>query len=186
MTEKCVFTSDLHFSHKKFVTLKFRPHFNTVDEMNETIVGNWNEVVNKRDRVYLLGDVALGRPEAAAKLLKRLNGRIYLIRGNHDDVAEHKLVAPRFEWIKDLHYFQVEKQKIMLCHYAMRSWRAMHHGSWMLFGHSHGHLDDVPTLRTMDVGVDCNAFFPLTFEMIKKKIGNRPLGRHHKTVVEDD
>ena len=77
------FTSDPHLGHdKEFI---FKPRgFESVYEMNEAIVSNWNSVVGPEDEVYLLGDVMLGNNEVGTKLLHSLKGKIHIIRGNHD------------------------------------------------------------------------------------------------------
>lgn len=77
------FTSDLHLGHERIVELCNRP-FNTVEEMNETIIERWNEVVEPLDKVYVLGDVALGKISETLPLCQRLNGTKYLVPGNHD------------------------------------------------------------------------------------------------------
>lgn len=67
------------------------------------------------------------------------------------------------------------KHRIVMSHYAMRVWNKSHHGSIMLYGHSHGTLpiyelglkkiSDIPPgymptyARTMDVGVDTHPEF---------------------------
>lgn len=51
--------------------------------MNETIIRKWNEIVNYEDDVYVLGDLVMG-PEANLQMLRRLKGRLHLVRGNHD------------------------------------------------------------------------------------------------------
>jgi hypothetical protein len=43
---------------------------------------------------------------------------------------------------------------------TMRVWNRSHHGSWHLYGHSHGRLPEPPTLLSMDVGVDTHDFRP--------------------------
>lgn len=76
------FISDTHFSHTNIIKYCNRP-FNNIDEMNNTIIDNWNKVVNDNDIVYHLGDFALYNNEIK-DLVSRLNGKIYLLRGNHD------------------------------------------------------------------------------------------------------
>jgi len=76
-------SSDCHFCHdKEFI---FKPRgFDNVYDMNETIIKNWNSLVNYDDTVYLLGDVMLNDNFEGINYLRRLNGNIKIILGNHD------------------------------------------------------------------------------------------------------
>lgn len=78
------FTSDTHFNHTNIIRYCNRP-FNCVDEMNNSLVQNWNKIITNNDVVYHLGDFALGMKEQANDIIKKLKGTIYLIRGNHDN-----------------------------------------------------------------------------------------------------
>ena len=49
------FTSDQHFCHTKIITMCNRP-FAGIDEMNGTLIANWNSAVSDADEVYILGD----------------------------------------------------------------------------------------------------------------------------------
>ena len=79
--------SDTHFGHAgvcRFLRedgTKLRPWDNP-EEMDEEMVGRWNETVRPNDKVYHLGDVVINRK--ALSILNRLNGDKVLIRGNHD------------------------------------------------------------------------------------------------------
>lgn len=77
------FTSDTHFGHARILELSNRP-FKDVQHMNEMLIANWNSVVSPTDRVYHLGDVALGTFEESMKCVARLNGYKILVMGNHD------------------------------------------------------------------------------------------------------
>ena len=55
-----------------------------VFHMNETIIANWNSVVGPDDIIFHLGDFCLGGSAEWINVLNRLNGKIYLIAGNHD------------------------------------------------------------------------------------------------------
>ncbi len=165
--ERVWFTGDTHFSHKLLAQLRGFPN---LAEMDESLVLNWNSRVEPRDIVYHLGDVAFGRPQWALPLLNRLNGRIRLIEGNHDHIASHPICRGRFEWIKQIYDLSFDRQKIVLCHYPMRSWNCSSHGSWMLHGHCHGKLTDDPKLMSIDVGVDCFGMHPISFDVIEGRM----------------
>ena len=79
--------SDTHFQHNNIVS-KFDPPrpFNNIWEHDETLIYNWNKVVNHGDKVYHLGDVFFGNKDSFKRLWPRLNGSKRLIVGNHDDV----------------------------------------------------------------------------------------------------
>lgn len=78
-------TSDTHFNHENIIKYCNRP-FGSVEEMNETLIENWNSVVKPGDKVYHLGDVFMGDKEGFKKLWPRLNGQKRLIVGNYDDI----------------------------------------------------------------------------------------------------
>ena len=67
------YTSDLYFNHGNIIRYENRP-FDTVEEMNETLIRNWNRKVKKGDEVYILGDFTFSDGKTANELLKRLNG----------------------------------------------------------------------------------------------------------------
>lgn len=79
--------SDTHWSHVNFLKFtdaegnRIRP-FDSIEEIDEMMVENWNKTVGESDIVYHLGDVYFGH---GYKYLERLKGRKRLILGNHDD-----------------------------------------------------------------------------------------------------
>lgn len=168
---KIYFTSDHHFGHKNIIEFSRRP-FKDVDEMDEILIRKWNEKVKPEDEVYHLGDVGLSSSGKLRKILERLNGKIYLINGNHEKSAQ--ACHTRFEWIKDYYELVVKddefergEQLIVLFHYAMREWNASHWGTYHLYGHAHGTLPDDLNSLSFDIGVDCHNFYPLSYEEVK-------------------
>ena len=81
--DRVFFTSDTHFYHANIINFCGRP-FKNVEVMNETLIANWNSVVGPDDIVFHLGDFCLGGSAEWTNILNRLNGKIYLIVGNHD------------------------------------------------------------------------------------------------------
>ena len=161
------FTSDTHFGHTNIIRYCNRP-FTNREEMGETLIANWNEVVRPNDEVFHLGDFAFGSGVDgmyARNILDRLNGRIYLIHGNHEEAASHPAARPSFQWIRDYYELKVGGQRIVLFHYPMRSWNWVMKGSWHLFGHVHGNLQ--PFGKSIDIGVDVMNFRPVSFDELR-------------------
>ncbi|WP_390451247.1 metallophosphoesterase family protein, partial [Chryseobacterium sp. Alg-005] len=170
MKPNIFFTADHHFGHANIIKFSERP-FESLEHMNEELIKRWNERIKENDTVYHLGDVSLGKPDFTKEILDRLNGKIHLIKGNHEYSALR--VQDRFEWIKDYAEIYIEdeevktgKQKITLLHYSMRTWNGSHRGSWQLYGHSHGTLPDDKMSLSLDVGVDCHNFYPVSYEEV--------------------
>jgi calcineurin-like phosphoesterase family protein len=76
------FIADLHLGH---TNMALHRGFSTVEEHDEHIVTKWNSVVHKRDVTYILGDVTMEKAEY--DILNRLNGRKYVVLGNHDKLG---------------------------------------------------------------------------------------------------
>lgn len=182
LTEKIFFTSDTHFGHRNIIKYANRP-FEDSGEMDEALIANWNDLIANDDEVYHLGDFSLTDPNRTDKILNRLNGKIYLIKGNHEkSVLKKSFTRDRFEWIKDYYELTINnermKQMICLSHYAHRVWNKSHHGSFHLYGHSHDSLEYQPWGKSMDVGVDTAArilgeYRPFSFNEIKSILDKR-------------
>lgn len=165
------FTADTHFFHNNIIQLENRP-FISVEEMNQSLIQNWNAKVSPSDDIYILGDFTLKGPLLANELLKQLQGRKYLIHGNHDLFADRQsFQKDAFVWVKD--YFELEwrGQYFILCHYPLLSWNGMYRGSFHLHGHQHNKQEynlanRIAGVRRFDVGVDANGMSPVSLEDI--------------------
>lgn len=157
--------------------------------MDQALIDNWNSVIRPKDTVYHLGDVGFTDEDKLYHILKRLNGKIYLILGNHDGVIrKSNLLRSRFENISDRKELYIQDVKhprgryeITLCHYAMRVWRNSHYGAYHLYGHSHGSLPDDINSLSFDVGVDSWNFIPVTIEQVHEKMKTKtfvPIDHH--------
>ena len=89
---KIYFCSDLHLCHNKPFIYEPRG-FSSVQDMNETIIKNFNEVMDWTDKLYILGDCFLNNNEEGLKLMKRLPGEKYIIYGNHDTDTRKTLMG---------------------------------------------------------------------------------------------
>lgn len=147
------FTSDNHFHHKSI--LKFaadtRMGHTDVDEMNEHMIEIWNNTVGVNDKVYNLGDLSFGNADKTEEVLKRLNGRKILVRGNHDHWINDRLET-YFETICDYRLIKIEGIKVVLFHYPIVEFDCMHYGAFHFHGHTHGNFTHEG--RAFDVGID--------------------------------
>jgi calcineurin-like phosphoesterase family protein len=167
------FTADLHLGHKNIIRFCDRP-FQSVMEMDETIIDNWNSKISGDDTVYVDGDFAYN---STMEYSSELNGLICLIPGSHDKFKSSDYLIDNVHIIRD-HIYQIpdsglkdeygNDRLIVLCHYSMRSWNKSHYASYHLFGHHHGRLS--PYGLSFDVGVDTNNFFPYSLDDIEKKM----------------
>lgn len=156
------FSSDHHFNHKNIIQFCNRP-FKDVAEMNETMIANWNRVIQPTDTIYHLGDFGFGD---IGKVLNRVNGKIHMVVGSHDkQIWDHK---SRFVEIGRIFEFE----EFTMCHYAMRVWPRSHYNTCHLFGHSHGKLEGQG--KSFDIGVDSWGFTPVSLDTVRKEMAKRP------------
>ena len=163
------FTSDPHFNHRNIIHLCGRP-FDSVEEMNEALVANFNSVVRPGDDLYILGDVAY--KGSADELLPRLNGKLHLIVGNHDKDYSATGFFEDIAQIRDISLgIKGRNYRFALCHYPLAEWNGFYRGAVHLHGHQHNKSDynlaqkEAGLLR-YDVGVDANGFFPVSAQQI--------------------
>lgn len=141
------FISDTHFSHDNILTFRdeddklIRPEFKTINEMDETIIANWNSVVKPQDKIYHLGDVSFRNPQRMHEVLSRLNGHKRLIMGNHDTM-DIKHYAKHFEKIGSWRTFKgIASKPFVACHYPLHqdcfNYRGLGH---CVHGHIHQRL----------------------------------------------
>ena len=165
------FTADTHFGHENLALGK-RTQFKNIEEMNETIINNWNEVIKSGDIVYVLGDFAVGSKDFIRKIRHRLHGKINLALGNHDYRNRIHNMPELFSSMFDLKTVRINKQLVVLCHYCMERWDESYYGSWHLFGHSHNEFH--PDGKRFDVGVDSNNYRLISWDEVVEKMKSRP------------
>nr|DAU59185.1 MAG TPA: metallophosphatase domain protein [Crassvirales sp.] len=177
---KVFFTSDSHFTHFNVARLCNRP-YSSRSEMNQGLINNWNNVVPEDGVVIHCGDFMLPHKigyKEYSKYINKLNGTIYLTRGNHDKIDlgnyDDKLI------VNDCMYIQVEKTLIYAQHYPCLAFN----GDIQVFGHIHTLSDgkvhgldsDVPDklkFNQYDVGVDQNNYTPINYNQLINIINER-------------
>lgn len=158
------YTSDEHFFHEHSINLCNRK-YRTVEEMNTDIINKWNAKVQPDDDVYILGDMFFRYTniQQVKDILKSLNGKKHLIKGNHDKFLNQIRWQDYFESF-DL-YKEIDDQgrMVVLFHYPIEEWNGYYRNSYMLYGHVHENMYDIKHHpRKFNVGVDVNDFEPKT------------------------
>ncbi len=177
------FTSDTHFNHANIIKHCDRP-FSSVDEMNEVIINNWNSVVKTNDIVFHLGDFAFGGVGVWQTIRGRLNGKIIIIKGNHDNQNWSSSFNALFSEISRCLLVRIENQLIYLTHFPLLCFDGdANYDTWNLYGHVHTRPNaesrDLERVRTLcyptqyDVGVDNNHFAPVSFYQVRDVINKR-------------
>ena len=176
------FTSDTHFCHNKEFLYKPRG-FSNIEEHDKKIIENWNNVIEKDDIIYHLGDVMLNNSEKGLEYLKSLNGEIHIILGNHCTPTRIELykTLPNVVEVCEAKTIKVGKQHYFLCHYptftANYDDKPYHNHMINLYGHTHqkeNFFNDNPFMY--HVGVDSHNCYPVSIEQISEDI--------HKKVEE--
>lgn len=184
--DKVYFTSDLHIGHKNIIDYCNRP-FASVEEMNETLINNWNKKIPDDGIVFDLGDFAIGGSKVWNDTLSRLKGKHYLIKGNHDEKNYRESYSKYFELVTQQMYIQVEDVSIYLNHFPFLCFGGSYreqHNVYALNGHTHIRKDinvsdsseDIKRIincsfpSQYDVGVDFNDYYPISWHELKSKI----------------
>lgn len=185
--QETLLVSDTHFDHynsilhsKRQKWIKSNPlfdptlpiYFNNnpeyiadINQMNEDMISYWNARVSKKSRIIIAGDLAWKRH---AHFIHALNGQKILVLGNHDKMNHDCLKL--FSEVHELYRTKIFKQDVTISHYPMRSWASSCHGSWCLYGHSHGRMSEPKNMFSFDVGVDVWGYAPIPWEVIVKKM----------------
>lgn len=165
------FTSDLHFGHSKIINHCNRP-FRNAEEMDRALIRNWNETVTYDDEVYILGDLTMRGGMFANEILRQLNGKKYIVQGNHDKFCSNEAFDTKLvEWVKDYHFIEYGVFQFILFHYPIEEWWRMQKGSIHLHGHLHNGLEyNLDAIekghRRYDVGADANGYKPISIDEV--------------------
>jgi len=171
------FTADQHFGHRNILKYESRP-FANVSEMDEAMISRWNEMVNKNDMVYILGDLMFSKKESdVVAIVQRLKGKKILIKGNHDYFASKAWTNKYFEKVTDYLEINCNGMKFCLMHYPMATWNKKHYGSIHLHGHIHSNkLPFEIGGRILNVGVDLFDYRPVSIDEVMELTASMPFG----------
>ena len=166
-------TSDWHFGHDREFIWKVRG-FNSVYEMNNTIIERYNAIVQPGDDVYCLGDCMLGNNEAGLSCIKQLKGNIHIIRGNHDTDTRMELYQNCYNIVEvcEAKYLKYDGVSFFLCHYPTMTSNLEKDDKIKshlinLYGHTHQNTNFYNGIPfCYHVGVDSHGCTPILLDTI--------------------
>lgn len=172
--------------------------FSSLENMHEVMINNWNSVIKSdKDIVYIVGDFSFGGREITTEIIRRLNGRKILIRGNHDErFSTRALIEMGMYQVYDELIIDISDNKVLLKHYpyakgwfsqlyykyANKKWKnyfalyPVDKGLWHIHGHHHG--GDLVKGRQINVSCETIQYIPIdeyfVADLIKE--GNKSKG----------
>lgn len=177
-------SADWHFNHDNIIK-HTRPQYSCIEEMDEALVKNWNDVVGKRDNHLILGDWCF---KNHSKFIGRLNGKKFLVTGNHDKMNQKVLrcfsEVYNHSVYKNITY-NGKKRRWWFSHFPNDSWWSSAHGTPALHGHCHGRAEEKPWLLRFDVGVDLWDYKPIPWNIIEAKMKDKEIEREEFLSKQD-
>ena len=166
------YTSDTHFGCQYIYDRTGRGELiksADITEADQKIIDNFNEILDKNDVLYILGDVSCADVDPTP-YLEKIHCKKNLVIGNHDvKWLRHRHVTKLFRHIDS--YMAVrefdKKLRVVLNHYPIAEWDGYYKGHLHFYGHVHN-SDSVGAqimkreLRAANVGVDVNDYKPMT------------------------
>ena len=163
------YISDLHFGHRNVIGMDGRP-FETIEQMDETLIRLWNERVTDEDDVYIVGDFAYRNGNTVSWYLRQLKGRKHLIIGNHDRLTIQDAKAMEyFTSVEKMNQIIDNNRTVSLCHFPVAEWDGKRHGGYHVHGHLHNRRDEVYEFmsqfdKALNAGCMLNGYRPVTLD----------------------
>lgn len=169
------FISDTHFFHENILRFKdlagqkLRP-FQTIEEMHEVMIENWNKNVKPTDKIYHLGDVTFKYDGAFNNLMSRLNGQKRLCLGNHDKIKGTDL----HRWFEKIDLWKGFPDKDhgagFTCSHIPLMLQSLRDGAYNVHGHVHANSLNNPNY--INVCVEVRNYTPVNIDEIIQEIKN--------------
>jgi len=191
MEPKLFFTSDQHYFHDNIIKYCRRP-FDTSKEMNDAIQAAHNMLVTDNDIVIHIGDISAGlkgRNEELKNIIKNLNGKHYLVRGNHDHLGNDEYIEMGFtavseylefgDWFINHYPLNMQIRADWISDNERRLNEVFKKSKCTKIIHGHSHITDFG-LHRFNASVDLNNFSPVCSTRIEKEFEELHLRKERK------
>jgi len=154
--------SDHHLFHKNIIEYEQRP-FSSLENMHKTIIKNHNNVVTKKDKIFLLGDLSFGNKVQTQEIIEQMNGYKILVLGNHDNRSR--------KWYLDIGINEVIKYPIIYNKFYILSHEPLHLTPSIAYVNIHGHThsNKMENVNYFNVCVENHGYTPVNLKDIVKK-----------------
>lgn len=157
-------TADMHFGHTNIIKFEDRP-FENIEQMDKTIINNWNRTVKRLDKIFIAGDISFYNQEKTNEILSKLNGYKVLVLGNHDRSPNFWKVAIYNGWLNEISKNPIIYKNYIISHYPIE---CVPEGYINIHGHIHGKKLNceryINSDKYINCGVDVNNFKPMRLE----------------------
>ena len=154
------FIADTHFGQENIRLYENRP-FANITEMDNALKTHWNNCVSEQDDIYVLGDFGADGQEKV--LLAQLNGRKFLVKGNHDVQSN--------QYYRDCGFAEVYDCPIIIKDFWILSHAPLYVNTNMPYANLFGHVHNSPITKTYSsqhycVSVERIQYTPISFDEI--------------------
>lgn len=158
------FIGCLHLGHENMA--KHRG-FSCAEDHDMVLIDKWNDVVNKKDKVFILGDVTMESSKHYYKL-DALKGFKHVILGNHDKPQD---VPELLKYVGKVSGPQRYKKDYWLSHIPVHPIEF----SYRIDANIHAHIHEVDLKDPRYIKVDAShlKYRPILFEEIETKINGK-------------
>lgn len=141
----------------------FKKWFKTVKDYNDAFIKNWNSVVTDDDIIVHLGDV--GDRDAIEEILPKLNGRKWLVLGNHDKLSKS---------FYEKYFEQVFPKKVSISKRIVLSHLPTKVDDDEINLHGHTHEIVLKSKNHINMCQEIQGFKPVSIKRFEKLLGNIP------------
>lgn len=163
------FTSDTHFSQKRTLELSRRPFLN-INEMDLTMISNWNKRVTMNDVVYHAGD--FGDLNTMKDIISCLNfKKLFFVLGNYDRKIVSEIERELSELGRDIvisnqERFEHNGRQYYVVHEPDEgAIKPEYPNNIVLYGHIHGRA--FAKKNGFDLATDYHNYTPISIEQVE-------------------
>ena len=168
-------SSDQHFNHWA-INRYCKRGFKSLQDMNSTMIKKWNRLVRPDDLIIHVGDLIFtqGASKNIIEILKQLNGRIILVRGNHDRKSYSYYMTNGIDFICERFSWYFNKKKILFIHSPHDvTYNDLKTCRYIIHGHSHDKgkfIHKNKQCQLINVSVENTKFAPLNLVTLLNRV----------------